>query len=90
MRKLTLPLLICLIAGCKSVPEQQSYCASTYADFQSFALCMHRSKGSWEAGSGSGQWADYFKRLDALSARVKTGEISDAEARKQIDQLLPP
>jgi hypothetical protein len=74
------------LVGCKSVGEQQSLCSTTYKEFSQFAECMHRSKGSWQASTGSSRWKDYFAELDTLSAQVKKGELTDADAKRRLEE----
>lgn len=77
-----------LLMGCRSVGEQQDVCSATYQDFSQFAECMRRSKGSWQASVGSSAWKDYFAQLDALDAQVKKGELSDADAKRRLEEWM--
>ena len=75
-----------LLMGCRSVGEQQNVCSTTYKEFSQFSECMHRSKGSWQASIGSSRWKDYFVELDALTAQVQKGELTDADAKRRLEE----
>ena len=78
-----------LLSGCTSVGKIQAGCEQTSPTFPELATCLRTSI----AGSDSSRMQNspevklYLLKADQLSERVKKREISDLDARVELQQL---
>jgi hypothetical protein len=84
---ITMAGFVVFLTGCQTVGQVQSNCEATTTSFPAMAICLKTSIAQDGRLSGSQVVKFYLLKADQLSEQVAKGNISDVDARVELQQL---
>ena len=88
--RLAMAAVICLsvVTGCTTLTATQNQCLDSYQAFPDQAACIRQSVAGNRALRDDTLVQEYVLTADDLAAKVKAGQLSDAEARLRLTEKL--